>query len=1167
MRLTKIKLAGFKSFVDPTTIPIPSNLVGIVGPNGCGKSNIIDAVRWVMGESSAKNLRGDAMSDVIFNGSTARKPVGQASVEMFFDNSEGRAGGQYSQYSEISVKRIVTRDGTSNYFLNGTKCRRRDITDLFLGTGLGPRSYSIIEQGMISRLIEARPEDLRVFLEEAAGISKYKERRRETETRIRHTRENLERLSDLREELHKQLSHLQRQAKSAVHYKELKEQERLYRGQLFALRWRDLDKACHEAEAKISQSDQQTEALVSKQRALEVEIEALREASHGKNEQFNEVQGRFYGLGSEVARIEQKIQHLNERRSQQQLELEQLEGNYQELAGHLAADRDKIDELTVNLVRDQGLYEERQATSEDCAEQLTEAEAAMQAWQQEWEALNQRSSEPAQRIEVERARMQQLAQLIANSGRGLERLEQELQELPIKPLQVECEDLRAQQLQQQDEVDNLQDLLDQNVLKIKLQRDDNHTFSDTLDELRSRLQSLQGRQASLEALQQAALGLERDELNLWLQENDLADAPRLAQGITVNEGWERAVECVLGFNLEAVTVEAIAPLVTALDNLQHGSLVLFDNNATISKSLSDNPRLIDHVSGDGSLEPLLGAVYTADGVADALLMRQQLAPHESVITLEGVWLGSNWLRLVRDQDEKSGVLQREQALEELKTTLQGLNEQAGSLNLQQQQGCESLKQLEAQRETIHAEYNQFNQILADIRSQLSIGQARLEQRQRRLEQIASERDELLSLLREAEADHHAANQSLNEAEILVGQLAEERDALTAQRDILKNNLDDVRQQSRAAHQVAHEVALRVQSTNSTVHSMEKGLGRMQDQLQHLISRRAELNQGMPQDDALALLKTTLEAQLLQRVAVESELSEVRSSVDEIEHTLREKSGARTESERQVQQQRGELEQLRLNAQELKLRRQAMLEKIHETGCAFPQLFDEMPEQADEVRWQQELETIENRIKRLGPINLAAINEYEQQSERKRYLDEQDADLNEALGTLTSVIAKIDRETRARFKETFDKVNAGLQANFPKLFGGGEANLELTGDDLLSTGVTVMASPPGKRNSTIHLLSGGEKALTAVALVFSIFELNPAPFCMLDEVDAPLDEANVGRFCKMVEAMSECVQFIFISHNKGTMEMARQLNGVTMSEPGVSRLVAVDLQEAVEMASA
>ena len=1165
MRLTKIKLAGFKSFVDPTTIPIPSNLVGVIGPNGCGKSNTIDAVRWVMGESSAKNLRGESMSDVIFNGSSSRKPVGQASVEMMFDNSEGRAGGQYAQYNEVSVKRLVTRDGQSNYYLNGTKCRRRDITDLFLGTGLGPRSYSIIEQGMISRLIEARPEDLRVFLEEAAGISKYKERRRETETRIRHTRENLDRLNDLREELEKQLAHLHRQAKTAERYRELK--ERLYKGQLFALRWRRLDEECHGLEGRIKEGENQTEAMVAKQRHIEAQSEALREESHEKNELFSAVQGRFYSHGSDIARIEQKIQHIKERQTQLQVDLEQVERNRQEQMGHLESDREKIEELTLSLEESEALYEERLEMREESAEQLAECEAQMQDWQTQWDEFNQHANQPSQQAQVERARMQQLEQTTQQCERRLVRLEEELSGLSVDELALEVEQLAESQEHQELAANGLQESLAEQQSLIHQQRDENNAVTNQLDTVRSQVQSLRGRQASLEALQQAALGKGNNAVSHWLQENALQDKPRLAQGIEVQSGWERAVECVLGFNLQAVCVEGVDPLAATLGELDKGAIALFDTAQAQATDRPDSTELLDKVSSPWSLKSLLSGVLVVDDLAGALALRSGLQPQQSVITPDGIWIGPNWLRVVRDQDAQAGVLQREQELKQLLAELELLEQQLEQLAEQQLLGRESLRTLEEQREVQQRDYNNSNRELADIRSQLSGRQARLEQRRSRIERISSEREELAEQELAAKDEYQLANQRLSDALAEVDELTRQREQLTQQRESLREALNHARERSRSVADGTHELELRLQSMRSTLHSTEQGLGRIQDQLQHLELRREELSEGLEQGEELELLKEELEEKLQLRIEVESELAAVRAKVDEIEYTQRELNTERVQLEHQLQQHRSGLEQFRINAQELRVRRQTMLEKIHETGLAFPQLFDEMPQEADEKGWEEQVESLENRIKRLGPINLAAIDEYEEQSERKRYLDEQNEDLCEALETLESAIAKIDRETRSRFKETFEKVNSGLQANFPTLFGGGHAYLELTGDDLLSTGVTIMARPPGKRNSTIHLLSGGEKALTAVALVFSIFELNPAPFCMLDEVDAPLDEANVGRFCKMVKGMSERVQFIFISHNKATMEMANQLNGVTMSEPGVSRLVAVDIEEAVELASA
>lgn len=668
-------------------------------------------------------------------------------------------------------------------------------------------------------------------------------------------------------------------------------------------------------------------------------------------------------------------------------------------------------------------------------------------------------------------------------------------------------------------------------------------------------------------MQQAALGKGESAVSEWLEGNDLLQHQRLAEGIEVESGWERAVECVLGAYLQAVCVEGIDPLAAMLGELDKGALTLFDPTVSTAVSESQPNELLGKVSSQWPLQTLLAGVLIADDLQAAMAIRGTLLAHQSVITPEGIWMGPNWLRVVRDQDAQAGVLQREQELKQLSDELALLAEQLESLEQEQLVGHDSLRELEASREALQHEHNRFNATLADIRSQLSARQARLEQRRNRIEQICHEREELAEQVLTSRDSYQLANQKLSEALAEVDQLTRQREVLTKQRDDLRQALDHAREHARNVATGTHELELRLQSMRASLHSTEQGLGRIQDQLQHLEQRSEELRDGLEQGEELELLKEELEEKLQLRIEVEAELATVRAKVDEIEHTLRELNTERVQLDHQLQGHRSGLEQLRINAQELRVRRQTMLEKIHETGLAFPQLFDEMPQEADEKAWQEQVESIENRIKRLGPINLAAIDEYQEQSERKRYLDEQNDDLCEALETLEAAIAKIDRETRSRFKETFEKVNSGLQANFPKLFGGGHAYLELTGDDLLSTGVTVMARPPGKRNSTIHLLSGGEKALTAVALVFSIFELNPAPFCMLDEVDAPLDEANVGRFCKMVKEMSEQVQFIFISHNKATMEMANQLNGVTMSEPGVSRLVAVDIEEAVELASA
>ncbi len=1167
MRLSKIKLAGFKSFVDPTSIGLPTNLTAIVGPNGCGKSNTIDAVRWVMGESSAKNLRGDSMTDVIFNGSNTRKPIGQASIELVFDNTDGTLGGQYAEYNEISIKRTVTRDGQSLYHLNGTRCRRRDITDIFLGTGLGPRSYAIIEQGTISRLIEAKPEELRTFLEEAAGISKYKERRRETENRMRHTRDNLDRLNDLREELEKQLNHLQRQAATAERYKSLKSEERTFKGQLQALRWRSLDGDMKGQEGQLREEETALEAQVAQQRAAEAEIEVKREAHVDATEAFNQIQSEFYGIGADIARMEQTIQHSRERFQQQRQDLEQLERSWNEAQVHIDKDSSRIQELDSTLAELEPQHQLAQEAEELSAATLAEAEQQMQEWQAKWEHFNQEANEPAQTSQVERARIQHLEQQEGQLQQRLKRLEDEQGILVGGNLDEEIELLSESRAEGEMKAEMLAEQLASAISRINEQREQNHQDSRSLDEIRGELQSKKGRHASLEALQQAALGKRQGAVSEWLAGQNLAEAQRLAQGIKVADGWERAVECVLGDHLEAVCIDGMDPLLGTLGSLEHGSLTLFDTSASGAATGGDKGgALLSKVDSSWSLGGLLSGVYAAETLEEALAMRASLLGNESVITRDGLWLGGSWLRVVRDADERSGVLHREQELKELTETIEALDERSEQLQQSVEQGRSQLKQLEEEREGAQRELNEANRAQSEIKSQLSAKQARAEQIASRRERLQSDAEELKQQIEANEAQIKESRSTLHLALERMEELALQREELMQRRDELRERLDQSRDQARGDREAAQQLTVRIQTMRTELDSTRQGLDRADQQLSQFAERREELKLALVEGDAPIEEKALeLEGLLEKRMQVEERLAEARRQVGDIDHALRELEHNRHKAEQQSQNIRSGLERLRMGWQESKVRRQTLQEQLGEGGFDVEQVIHELPAEANIQEWEKQLEMVSQRIQRLGPINLAAIEEYEQQSERKNYLDAQNADLMEAMETLENAIRKIDRETRTRFKETFDKVNSGLQEKFPRLFGGGHAYLELTGDDLLDTGVTVMARPPGKRNSTIHLLSGGEKALTAVAMVFSIFELNPSPFCMLDEVDAPLDEANVGRFCKLVKEMSEQVQFIFITHNKATMELATTLAGVTMHEPGVSRLVAVDVAEAMDLA--
>ncbi|MDH5734935.1 MAG: chromosome segregation protein SMC [Gammaproteobacteria bacterium] len=1165
MRLSKIKLAGFKSFVDPTTINFPSNLTGIVGPNGCGKSNTIDAVRWVMGESSAKHLRGESMDDVIFSGSTSRKPVGQASVELIFDNSEGKLEGPYAQYNEISAKRTVTRDGQSKYFLNGTKCRRRDIADLFLGTGLGPRSYAIIEQGMISRLIEAKPEELRTFLEEAAGISKYKERRRETENRIRHTRENLDRLDDLREEIDKQLAHLQRQSRTAERYKEMKQEERQFKAEHLALRWRELKKEVENRQKAIQEQQTRLEQVIAEQRSVEADLEINREQRTESNESLNVVQGQFYKLGSEISRLEQSIQHQKELYERQQTDLRDLENALHDAEYALENDKQQLEEVIMQLADSEPKLELLREAQQLSNAGFQEAENAMHQWQSSWEDYNHRVAEPSKNAQVERTRMEQLERHIANLQQRLARIDDEKKNLSAGDLEIELEQLR----QQSDEADMQKSELEERVAevleKINVYREQTRQFNSHQDNIRHQLHDKRGQLASLQALQQAALGKHEKAVTGWLENQGLSANSRLAEGLEVESGWEKATETVLGQYLEAVCIDGIDGVAGVLDSLDAGSLTLFDTSSSTPVATSLHNSLADKIKSKWSLDNLLRGVLVAENLNQAMSMRITLAEGDSVITRDGIWLGKNWLRVARDKDEKAGVLAREQEIKQLEQTLEQLDEQAEDIEQKIQNSRSEQLNYEQQREQWQAELNQAHSQVAHVKAQITAKQSRMEQIVNRNTNLQKESSEIHAQISQEERDMEIARQKRNEAITQMETLSREMETLTGQREELQNRLHEARSKAQTERESVHELAINIESKRTSRRNLEQNIERMSRQLEQQQQRRSELQQMLERgEEPVSNMQRDLEALLEQRLEVEEHLTEARRSVELIDNNLRSLEQQRNEHEQKSQMIRSSLEQARLNAQEVSVRCKTVEEQLDETDYKIEELLEQLGEHARIDDWQRKVDDIVQKIQRLGPINLAAIDEYKEQLKRKEYLDSQHDDVTQALETLEQAIAKIDKETRNRFKETYEHVNSRLQEMFPRLFGGGQAYLEMTGDDLLNTGIVVLARPPGKSIRSIHLMSGGEKALTAVALVFAIFELNPAPFCMLDEVDAPLDEANVGRFCELVRDMSKTVQFIFITHNKATMELSEHLSGVTMREAGVSRLVSVDVAEATKM---
>ena len=1167
MRLKNIKLAGFKSFVDPTNVQLNTNMAAVIGPNGCGKSNIIDAVRWVLGESSAKNLRGESMTDVIFNGSNARKPVGQATIELIFDNSDGTLGGEYGAFSEISVKRKLTRDGQSHYYINGAKGRRRDITDIFLGTGLGPRSYAIIEQGMISRLIESKPEELRVFVEEAAGISKYKERRKETEKRIRHTRENLERLTDLREELDRQLQRLKRQSAAAEKYKAFKADERVITAQTQTLQWQRLQDQSSGQRQAITDSEIALEASIAEQRALGATIEALRDEHISKNDAFNSVQAQFYNIGADVARTEQSISHNEQRARQLSDDLVEAQNTASENAQHLADDNEKLNLWREELTALDPEHDQLKISATKSSDALHSAETAMQTWQQEWDTFNHSAAEPQKNAEVQRSKIDQIEEALRGLSSRLDRMNKELSSLDTLAFESEKTSIELQVNEKDSRLIELESSILSDNQAVQEKRETQKNLSSELDSARSILQQQRGKNASLEALQQASQ-TEKGEVNEWLTRQQLNKAPRLLETLKVQRGWEKAVETVLGETLQSVTLKTIDSVIDNLENLDQSNLsfIELEHSLTAAATQLGLPLLSDKLQSSGA-NSLLHNVFAAESLSEAAQYRKKLSSNDSIVTKDGIWLGVNWLKVLKQQDSKSGVIERRQQLlllqQEMDTSQQAIAALEHSMALSEQQLIDAEKtrnQLQSDKSQVVKELGQFR---ADISALSS-----------KIEQIKTRHSRTLSEIKLAENNQQQQRLSLTNArqqlDVAIESMQKvelQREALILSRDTVRDILTGARELSRNESQALQSVALKTEALRAQLNSVSGAVQRLTAQVDQLEEKKAALTQAKQETIApLAELKASLDQQLKSRVLVEESLSQARTEVESLDQSMRQSESLRASNDEKTQIIRTELERLRIDSQEMSVRSKTIVEQLEESGFKLETVKSQLPENADLVQWQTQLKGLQDSITRLGAINLAAIEEFDTESERKLYLDSQNDELESALSTLESAIQKIDRETRSIFKETFDLLNASLQDLFPKVFGGGTAYLEMTGDDLLNTGIAIMARPPGKRNSTIHLLSGGEKALTAIALVFSIFQLNPAPFCMLDEVDAPLDDANTARYAKLIKEMSDRVQFIFITHNKITMEMADHLMGVTMYEPGCSRLVSVDIDEAVALAA-
>jgi chromosome segregation protein len=1163
MRLEKIKLSGFKSFVDTTTIPFMSDMVGIVGPNGCGKSNVIDAVRWVMGESSAKNLRGDQMADVIFNGSSTRKPVGQAFVELIFDNTDGTITGEYAGNRQIALKRQVNREGQSAYFLNGTRCRRKDITDLFLGTGLGPRSYAIIEQGTISRLIEAKPEELRVFLEEAAGISKYKERRRDTENRMRRTRENLERIGDLCEEIEKQCRHLKRQAGTAERYKVLKADERQIKAQLLALKWQSLHVLDIDQTQQLAQLGLKVESILAGQRELENNLEKQREGYNTQREKWNKVQAGFYAIGSEIAKAEQALQQKRFELEQHQTHYEQSSQLIQRAETDCVEGQDKLSETDKKIEQSQDFIEEAKTREKNVIQRLKVAEDDMTAWQKVWDDFTYQVAEPKRKIDVEKAKITQFDRHLIQLSNRIESAKAEESSLQQLVLEDDLSDVQHNhdELAKQHHAS----LLTVEALQKKItdSRTSLHQHNESLAKHRAEHARMSGRLASIEMFQQSSLGDKQKAVSHWLEEFNLTESTRLVEHLSVKDGWERAVETVLGASLQAICVDDLGNAMKGLNNLQGVDITLLSKQS-ISSTVMSATSLTNLVDSSFIPTSLFVGVHYAETLAEAKNLLSKLEDWESVITKSGVWLHCDRV-FIKSEDKQGSALSLEKEKKSIIDRLAQLDVSITDVEQALKLAQRGLAESEQARQIQHQTETDMAKKVSSLALQMSEKTSKINQAKHRLSSIA---DDLRVALQEKQQDETLLANSKKLLEKTINEASElevQRENFQQQRSVRKLALDESRTELHSEREKLHRLMLELESLRSSKALTTQNLNSIQEKLVQATAQRGKAKEALERgNQPLDKHREELDVLLQNKIKVEAELVQERQAVEQFEQAIQQIEKNRNSKEHDVQLARENMSTAKVNHQEVLVRKQTLVEQSQESGVNLDEVLSSLTEDAEEADWQQQLNQLVSKIERLGPINLTAIEELGTQSERQTYLVDQQKDLTEALETLVAAIEKIDKESRTLFKQTFDKVNSGFEKRFPKLFGGGNAYLQLTGGDILDTGITVMARPPGKRNTSIHLLSGGEKALTAVALVFAIFDLNPAPFCMLDEVDAPLDEANVGRFGELVKEMSKQVQMILITHNKATMEIAQHLSGVTMKEPGVSRIVSVDIEEATDM---
>jgi chromosome segregation protein len=1175
VRLTHVKLAGFKSFVDPTTIPTPGKLVGIVGPNGCGKSNVIDAVRWVLGESSAKQLRGESMTDVIFNGSSERKPVSRASVELTFDNSLGRAAGAWSQYAELSVKRVLHRDGESQYFVNNMKVRRKDVTDIFLGTGLGPRAYAIIEQGTISRIIEARPEDMRIFLEEAAGVSKYKERRKETEFRLRDTRENLLRVEDVRQELDKQLSRLESQAVVAQRYHELQKELQTAKQLLLLLKRRDAAALREKHQREVQRLMNELEAETARLRQSESQLEEARNAHYAASDALHAAQAALYEANAEVARQEQGLKHQRDSRER----LNNQAGGLRVQQAQQMQRRREAEEQLAHWRQELEAAKERVAESKETLEResqgLPQAEAAFRDRQELFGKLQRELAQAEQAAALEETNLSHARKARQQLEQRIARLEQEREGLP-SPDREALESLREELAEVELILEEVRGQLEEAQQRLPQAEESRRQAFHALQQQSQETARLDAR---LLALQQMQNQLERNQdLQAWLEKHRLDGLPRLWQRAQVEAGWENALESVLRERLNGILVDEGATIGALAEDAPPAMVALaFASEESASLwSGEEGPRfLADMVTWDGRgreahpafLREWLRGVRVAPSAVSALAARETLGDGESVVCPEGHLFTRHGVVYYAQQSELHGVLARKREIEELEGELERAAVVLEGLQSALKTAEEEVSRLQADLAVQRSRAGEFQQKHHRLQMELHKQEQQAAHMDRRREQIGQELKELAEQM-EIEAEQAAeCEYNLESLQSRVEAFQEQLEAAAGEREEAENALARSREAARLAEREFQEAGFYEKTCLNKLGELDHAIQAVGADLETLEARLEDLLLELEAFDEEPA-KEGLQLALSQRQEREEALTAAREAMNEAGQRLKQVEEARMRSEQGLNPLRDKLNEGRLKEQEARLTEEQLAEQLRAENADEGTLAGLLEQgRRSAAALQGEIDRLGQDIAALGPVNLAALEELKAERERKTYLDEQAADLNEAIDTLEQAIRRIDRETRDLLQATYDEVNKNLGELFPTLFGGGQARLVLTGEEILDAGIQIVAQPPGKKNSTIHLLSGGEKALTALSLVFSMFRLNPAPFCLLDEVDAPLDDSNTERFCELVKKMAEHTQFLFISHNKITMEMADQLVGITQQERGVSCMVAVDIEEALKMRDA